>query len=121
MYFENIFNNLIYWLCFFLMTVGFYGIIIKSNYIKKLISLTIFQISVLLIYIASSYVENSSAPILNNASVRYTNPIPHVLMLTAIVVGVATLCLGLSICIRINKEFNSVEEDEIEQELEKLD
>jgi len=117
----NIFDNIIYWLCFMLMAIGFYGVIVSNNYAKKLIALSIFQISVLLIFITSSYVDESSAPILNTHSARYTNPIPHVLMLTAIVVGIATISLGLSICIKIKRAFGTIEEDEVEQITQKMD
>lgn len=96
-----------------LMMAGFYGVINGGNLVKKLIGLTIFQISVLLLYISLGYVKGARFPILKEGVSSYVNPLPHVLMLTAIVVGLATLALGLALVVRIKEEYGTIEEDEI--------
>lgn len=112
-----------YWAVIVLMMVGFYTLIARGNLVKKLIGLNIFQTSVILMYVSFAKVEGGTAPILMEAGehagevaeqVVYSNPLPHVLMLTAIVVGVATLALGLSIVVRIKEAYGTIEEDEIE-------
>ncbi|HET9949784.1 MAG TPA: cation:proton antiporter subunit C [Longimicrobiales bacterium] len=103
-----------YWVVVFLMMVGFYTIIARSNLVKKLIGLTIFQTSVFILYISMGKITGGTAPyIVDGAEVVYSNPIPHVLILTAIVVGVATTALGLSLVVRIKEAFGTIEEDEI--------
>ncbi|RLI83829.1 Na+/H+ antiporter subunit C [Archaeoglobales archaeon] len=96
-----------------LMTLGLYGMIGKSNLIKKLIGMSVFQYSIFLFYISIADVEGGIAPILVEREVTYTNPLPHVLILTAIVVAVSTLAVGLSLVIRIYREFGSVDENKI--------
>ena len=106
-----------YWVVIFLMMVGFYTLIARSNLVKKLIGLNLFQTSVFILYISMGKITGGTAPIfLHDADHEpiYSNPIPHVLILTAIVVGVATTALGLSLVIRINEAFGTVDEDEIE-------
>lgn len=83
-----------------LMTIGLYIIISNKNLIKKLFGISIFQTSALLLYISLGYVKNSSPPILQQNVTSYSNPLPHVLMLTAIVVGIATFAVGLSIAVK---------------------
>ncbi len=102
-----------YWAVIVLMMVGFYTLIARGNLVKKIIGLNIFQTSVFILYISMGKITGATAPILIEGGV-YSNPIPHVLILTAIVVGVATTALGLSLVIRINEAFGTVEEDEIE-------
>jgi len=96
-----------------LMMIGFYITIRSGNLIKKLIGLAIFQTSVLLIYTSAGYVDNARFPILKEGTEQYINPLPHVLMLTAIVVGIATLAVGLALAVRIKEEYGTCEEDEI--------
>ena len=97
-----------------LMMTGLFIVIARANLIKKLIGLSIFQTSVFLFYISLGKVANGTAPILDgNPGTLYSNPLPHVLILTAIVVGVATTALGLALILRINEAFGSIEEDEI--------
>ncbi|MFP3023035.1 MAG: cation:proton antiporter subunit C [Wolbachia sp.] len=86
-----------------LMVLGFYIIVNDKNLIKKMIGLSVLQASVLLFYISLGYVKSSLPPILTSNFHLYTNPIPHVLMLTAIVVGIATFSVGLSIVVRIER------------------
>ena len=93
---------------------GLFIVISRKNLIKKLIGLSIFQTSVFLFYISLGKVAGGTAPILDgNSGTLYSNPLPHVLILTAIVVGVATTALGLALILRINEAFGSIEEDEI--------
>lgn len=111
-----------YWAVIVLMMVGFYTLIARGNLVKKLIGLNIFQTSVILMYVSFGRITGGTAPILIDPSDYggtepvYSNPIPHVLMLTAIVVGVATLSLGLSLVVRIHEAYGTIEEDEIEDE-----
>jgi multicomponent Na+:H+ antiporter subunit C len=98
-----------------LMMVGFYTLIARSNLIKKLIGLSIFQTSVFILYISMGRITGGTAPILvTDEELVYSNPVPHVLILTAIVVGVATLALGLALVVRIHETFGTVDEDEIQ-------
>ena len=97
-----------------LMMTGLFIVIARTNLIKKLIGLSIFQTSVFIFYISLGKIEGGTAPILDgNLGTLYSNPLPHVLILTAIVVGVATTALGLALTLRINEAFGSIEEDEI--------
>ena len=96
-----------------LMVAGLYVVIARGNLIKKLVGLSIFQTSVYLLYIAPAKLLGGTAPILAPQFNLYSNPLPHVLILTAIVVGVATLALGLAIAVRIKEAYSTIEEDEI--------
>lgn len=102
-----------YFITIFLMVAGLFIVISRSNLIKKLVGLGIFQTSVYLLYIAPGKLVGGTAPILSDAFTVYSNPLPHVLILTAIVVGVATLALGLALVVRIREAYESIEEDEI--------
>jgi len=97
----------------FLLVAGLYIVIARSNLIKKLIGLSILQSSVFLLYVAPGKLLGGTAPILSMQYSIYSNPLPHVLILTAIVVGVATLALGLAITVRIREAYGTIEEDEI--------
>ena len=102
-----------YWVTVLLMAAGLYIMIARGNLVKKLIGLSIFQTSVYLLYIAPGKLIGGTAPIVSPAFAVYSNPLPHVLILTAIVVGIATLALGLAIVVRIREAYGSIEEDEI--------
>ena len=102
-----------YWITIFLMVAGLYVVIARGNLIKKLIGLGIFQTSVYLLYIAPGKLVGGTAPIIAEGFSVYSNPVPHVLILTAIVVGVATLALGLAIVVRIREAYGTIEEDEV--------
>ncbi|MBI3067410.1 MAG: cation:proton antiporter subunit C [Betaproteobacteria bacterium] len=107
-----------YWITMFLLIAGLYIVIAHGNLIKKLVGLSIFQTSVYLLYIAPGKLIGGTAPIVTEQFQVYSNPLPHVLILTAIVVGVATLALGLALVVRIREAYGSIEEDEIlEQEV----
>jgi multicomponent Na+:H+ antiporter subunit C len=104
-----------YWVVFFLMMTGLYVVIVSTNLIKKIIGLNIFQTSVFILYISIGKVEDGTAPILEQGYEVYSNPLPHVLILTAIVVGVATTALGLALIVRIHAAYQSVDEELIYQ------
>jgi multicomponent Na+:H+ antiporter subunit C len=97
----------------FLMVSGLYIVVARGNMVKKLVGLSVFQTSVYLLYIEPGKILGGTAPILDPAYTVYSNPLPHVLILTAIVVGVATIALGLALVVRINEAYGTVEEDEI--------
>ena len=102
-----------YFITIFLMMAGLFIVIARGNLIKKLVGLGIFQTSVYLLYIAPGKLVGGTAPILSDAFTVYSNPLPHVLILTAIVVGVATLALGLALVVRIREAYGGIEEDDI--------
>ena len=108
----NLYN---YWAVVVLMLGGLYIVIAHDNLIKKIIGLNIFQTSVFILFISLGRLRGGTAPIETAAhdSTVYSNPLPHVLILTAIVVGVATTSLGLALVIRIREAYGSIEEDEI--------
>jgi len=109
--FTGLFN---YWVVVVLMMMGFYMVISQQNLIKKIVGLNVFQVSVFVFYISMSKIKGGTAPILAEGIEVYSNPLPHVLILTAIVVGVATTALGLALTVRINDTFGTIEDDEIE-------
>ena len=102
-----------YWIAIVLMMIGFYIVISHGNLIKKVVGLNVFQVSVFVFYISMSKVRGGTAPILAEGIEVYTNPLPHVLILTAIVVGVATTALALGLVVRIHDAFGTIEADEI--------
>jgi len=103
-----------YGVAIFLMMAGFYVVISDGNLVKKLVGLALFQTSVFIFYISLGKVADGSAPILTDGVTVYSNPLPHVLILTAIVVGVATTAVGLALVVRIHEAYGSVEEDDIQ-------
>ena len=105
-----------YWIFIFLMMVGFYIVIAQGNLVKKIIGLNIFQTAVFLLYISMGKVKGGTAPIIMAADVIYSNPLPHVLILTAIVVGVATTALAMALIIRIHKAYGTIEEQDIHEQ-----
>jgi len=110
-------GQLIYWIVVVMMMMGFYIVIAQGNFVKKIVGLNVFQVSVFLLYITMGKVAGGTAPILADGIEIYSNPLPHVLILTAIVVGVATTSLGLALVVRINEEYGTIEDDDIlEQE-----
>ncbi|PVV22080.1 MAG: Na+/H+ antiporter subunit C [gamma proteobacterium symbiont of Ctena orbiculata] len=104
-----------YWVVIFLMMAGFYTIISRGNLVKKIVGLNIFQVSVFMLYITMSTVHGGAAAIISEGVENYSNPLPHVLILTAIVVGVATTSLGLALVVRIKEAYGTIEEDEIHE------
>jgi len=110
----NIIGLYNYWIVVFLMLIGFYIVIAHENLIKKLIGLSIFQTAVFFLYISMGKITDGTAPILDDRYQLYSNPLPHVLILTAIVVGIATTALGLALVVRIQEAYGSIEENEIQ-------
>lgn len=118
-----IISRINYFVYIILMLLGMYGIFIKNNYMKKIIGLNILQTAIILFFISIGAKKDATIPILelhNGHSaheavqaVHYINPLPHVLMLTAIVVAVATLGVALAMAIKIYKDFGTIEEDKI--------
>jgi multicomponent Na+:H+ antiporter subunit C len=117
MAFAGLYN---YWIVVVLMMIGFYVVIAQGNLVKKIFGLNIFQVSVFVFYISMSKVKGGTAPILDDRYQVYSNPLPHVLILTAIVVGVATMALGLALVVRIRDAYGTIEEEEIEQQEDAL-
>ena len=109
-----------YWMVVVLMMTGFYIVIAHNNLVKKIVGLNIFQVSVFVFYITMAKVKGGTAPILAEGIEIYSNPLPHVLILTAIVVGVATTALGLALVVRIYDAYGTIEDDEIEAREKKL-
>ena len=104
-----------YWVYIVLMMIGFYAIIAKPNLIKKVIGLALFQTAAFLLYISIGMVDGGTAPIAWDGAVRYVNPLPHVLILTAIVVGVSTMAVALALVVAIHRAHGSVETTEIDR------
>lgn len=104
-----------YWIVVVLMMMGFYVVISTGNLIKKLAGLSIFQTAVFILYITMGKVTGGTAPIVVESAdpVLYSNPLPHVLILTAIVVGVATTAVGLALVVRIKETYDTIEEEDI--------
>ena len=114
--FDLILTHWNYMVVVLLMCIGLYMVISRHNLVKKLIGLAIFQTSLFLLYISLGWVEGGTAPIIMKKTsevVLYANPLPHVLILTAIVVGVATTALGLALVLKIHDAFGSIEEDDL--------
>ena len=102
-----------YWLIIILMMLGLYVVVSRGNLVKKIVGLNIFQTSVFLLYISLGKVSGGTAPILTGKPETFSNPLPHVLILTAIVVGIATTALGLALVVRIRESYGTIEEDDI--------
>ena len=102
-----------------LFTIGLYTIIAKKHVVKELIGLAVLQTGAFLLFISLATVKGGTAPILEETPRVHMNPLPHVLILTAIVVGVSTMAVGLALCVRIKQEWGTCESDEIaKRELE---
>ena len=104
-----------YWAFAIVLMIGFYTVIAGNNLIKKLLGLAMFQSAVFLMYITMDKVEGGTAPIIQKgvADQIFSNPLPQVLILTAIVVGVSTTALGLAVVVRIKESYGTIEEDEV--------
>ncbi len=112
--FADLFAHYNYWVVIALTMLGMYVVMANPNLVKKIIGLNIFQTAVFIFYISTGELEGGTAPILSDAFTIYTNPLPHVLILTAIVVGVATTALALALAVRIYRAYQTIEEDEID-------
>ena len=109
----DIFGLYNYWIVIVLMMTGFYVVIARGNLIKKIVGLNIFQTSVFILYISVGKIQGGTAPIIAEGAQVYSNPLPHVLILTAIVVGISTTALGLALIVRIKEAYGTIEDDEI--------
>ena len=114
-----ILGHLNYWLIIAVMMIGMFTMMSSPNLMKKLAGLSVFQTAVILFYVSVGKVDGGTAPIITDVATRYANPLPQVLMHTAIVVGVATMALGFALVIRIKRAYESIEEDEIHQQIQK--
>ena len=117
---EYIHGHYNYWIVILLMMAGSYTVISRGNLIKKIAGLNIFQTSVFILYISIGNVAGGTTPIIADGFEQYSNPLPHVLILTAIVVGVATTALGLALVVRIREAYGTIEEEEIHNQDESL-
>ena len=103
-----------YWMVIILMMIGLYITISHGNLVKKIVGLNLFQASVFMLYITMGKVKDGTAPILTgNPNEIYSNPLSHVLILTAIVVGISTTALALALTVRIRESYGTIEEDDI--------
>jgi len=110
----DLFAHYNYWVVIALIMLGMYVVMANPNLVKKVIGLNVFQAAVFIFYISIADREGGTAPILEEGYTLYVNPLPHVLILTAIVVGVATTALALALIVRIYRAYETVEEDEID-------
>jgi multicomponent Na+:H+ antiporter subunit C len=106
-------THYVYWALFAIMMTGLYIVISHGNLIKKLIGLSVFQVGIFLFFISLGKVTDGTAPIISEGDRTYSHPLPQVLILTAIVVGVATLAVGLALAVRIFEAYGTVEEDDV--------
>lgn len=102
-----------YWIVIALLMTGLYAMISRGHLVKKLVGLNVFQTAVFFLYISMGFVRGGAVPILAPGVSQYSNPLPHVLILTAIVVGVATTAVGLALVVRIRQAYGTVEESEL--------
>lgn len=123
----SIISDYNYWIYILLMMIGLYAMLAKNNLVKKVIGMSIFQTAIIVFYVSIGAKEHATIPIIAHGHgaveaaidvAHYANPLPHVLMLTAIVVSVGTLGVALAICLGIHRRYNSLEEDEIEEQLQ---
>jgi multicomponent Na+:H+ antiporter subunit C len=110
MHFFDLYN---YWIFVLLMMIGFYTVIAKPNLVKKVMGLTLFQTAIFLFFISLGKVKGGTAPVIRPWGTLYSNPLPHALILTAIVVAVSTLAVALAIIVNIKQTYGTIEEDEI--------
>lgn len=110
---EFVLDHALQWGASVILAIGLYIVMTRRNLIKKVVGLNIFQTAVFLLYIQSGYVAGGSAPIIDDSIMTYSNPLPHVLILTAIVVSVATSSLALALIVRIREAYGTIEEDDI--------
>jgi len=115
MTFHDVLGLFNYWIVIVLMMTGFYIVVSRGNLVKKIIGLNIFQTSVFMLYISMGKIRGGTAAILTGKPEVFSNPLPSVLILTAIVVGVATTSVALALIVRIREAYGTIEEDEIDR------
>lgn len=109
-------GHLNYWVVIFLMMTGFYAVIARGNMVKIIIGLNIFQTSVFILFISAGKIIGAASPVLEDGVDLYSNPLPHVLILTAIVVGVATTAVGLALAVRVKENYGSIQDDQLTED-----
>ncbi|HAC58666.1 cation:proton antiporter subunit C [Parvibaculum sp.] len=120
--FQFVVSHYNYWMFVILMMTGLYITVSRGNLIKKVVGLNIFQTAVFMLYISMGKITGGTAPVLiDEPDILYSNPLPHVLILTAIVVGIATTALALALAVRIRETYGTVEEDEIAEIEQKME
>ena len=108
----SVLTHYAWWIPMVLMMVGLYTVMSHANLVKKMIGLNVFQVAVFMLFISLGKIAGGTAPILDPAFTTYSHPLPHVLILTAIVVGVATTALGLALTVRIHEAYGTIEEED---------
>ncbi|MEN2995017.1 MAG: cation:proton antiporter subunit C [Thermodesulfovibrio sp.] len=121
---ETVIGKYNYWIYIALMMIGFYAMIAKRNLVKKIVGMNIFQTAIILFFISTAYKKDATIPILIKSQevidpAKYINPLPHVLMLTAIVVMVSTFGVALAVIMMLYKQYKTLDEDEIIEILRK--
>jgi multicomponent Na+:H+ antiporter subunit C len=116
-----------YWIYILIMMIGLYAMLAKNNLVKKIIGMGIFQTGIIVFYVSIGAKRGGTIPIIEHGhgpelheavkAINYVNPLPHVLMLTAIVVSVGTLGVALAIALRIFTEYNTLHEEEILEQI----
>ncbi len=117
-----------YWIYILLMMIGLYAMLSKNNLLKKIIGMSIFQTAIIVFYVSTGAKKGATIPIIEHGhghdaaaqtiqAIQYANPLPHVLMLTAIVVAVSTLGVALAIILGIHRRYGTIEEDEILEQI----
>ena len=109
----NFLHYINYWVAIILLITGLFIVIARGNLVKKIIGLGIFQTSVYLLYLSPAKILGGTVPIISEKFSVYSNPLPHVLILTAIVVGISTTALGLALIVRVYESYGTIEEEEI--------
>ncbi len=107
-----------YWAVIILMMVGFYCVIARGNMVKKIMGLNLFQTSVFILFVSAGKIVGGSTPILRDGVEAYSNPLPHVIVLTAIVVGVAITAVGLALAVRIQEAYGTIEDDHLGDDID---
>ncbi len=110
-----------YWVVIILMMVGFYCVIARGNMVKKIMGLNLFQTSVFILFVSAGKIVGGSTPILRDGVEVYSNPLPHVIVLTAIVVGVAITAVGLALAVRIQEAYGTIEDDHLRDDFDEED
>lgn len=115
MTFLSFFN---YWVVVALMMIGFYCVIARGNMVKKIMGLNLFQTSVFILFVSAGKIVGGSTPIMRDGVAVYSNPLPHVIVLTAIVVGVAITAVGLALTVRIQEAYGTIEDDHLGDDID---
>lgn len=107
-----------YWAVIILMMIGFYCVIARGNMIKKIMGLNLFQTSVFILFVSAGKIIGGAPPLVRDGIEIYSNPLPHVIVLTAIVVGVAITAVGLALAVRIQEAYGTIEDDHLGDDID---